>query len=279
MTHNASDSKPPPPYDARNMSEARTEPALSEPRYLYYRVYCPDGAIPSKTAFDARNPYSYIVIQMHPNLSLSTDRVVIVGPAITDGATPDSAFILVFGNDLTEEENAAIARIDLSSRCEEEPKYLYYRLFTQTDEDRPKVSFNPNKPTLGRVERILVSPPHSTTTIRHLIAKVEGRPIYRYSEFYENLSAQTTMGDGKYLALMEENSIGLTEEEPIILVQRERRPGLYNRPVKLLVFWSDFFPMGSLAYTDAVLVDGKYGCKRGGCSADLFPGQVKFLDE
>ncbi|KAJ6457921.1 hypothetical protein C8R45DRAFT_1183988 [Mycena sanguinolenta] len=295
MTHNASDSKPPPPYDARNMSETKKEPAAGEPRYVYYRVYCPDGAIPSKTAFNPRDPYvgrilarsvppphnaatlkrcfvnaenigdpdgSRTRLYRNPEAAqpLSvTDKVVIIGSGATDGATPESAFAVVFQDDLNEEERVAITRIDQSC-SQEEPKYLYYRLFTWTGEDRSKVSFNSTEPAVGRVEKILISPPHGLETIKRSIAKVECKPIYRYSDVYENLLAQEALSDRAYLALMEGTTIGLTEEDLMVLVQPERRAGLYNRPVKLVVELNIFFPMGSLAYTDGVLADNRYTC-------------------
>ncbi|KAJ6457925.1 hypothetical protein C8R45DRAFT_1032314 [Mycena sanguinolenta] len=255
MTHNASDSKPPPPYDARNMRATKKETAVSEPRYVHYRVYCPDGAIPSKTAFNPRDPYvGRILARSVPpphnaatlkrcfakaeniadplwderfhlyrdhdassNLLPGAEQVVILGPA-ADGVTPDSAFALVLQTDLSADEEAAVASIDLSCRREDEPKYLYYRLFTQTREDSSKVSFNSNEPALGRVERILISPPRTPTCITRHIAKVERSPEYASSDFYENISAQKPTHRRICLPLMRNNSVGLTEEEPIVLV-------------------------------------------------------------
>ncbi|KAJ6457920.1 hypothetical protein C8R45DRAFT_560950 [Mycena sanguinolenta] len=312
MTHNASDRKPPPPYDVRNMSETKKETAVSEPRYVYYRVYCSDGAIPAKTAFNPHNPYlgriparsvppphnagtlnrcfvkaeniddpndSKMMLYRSPGASQAlsaTDKIALIRPGITDGATADSAFALVFRKDPTEEEHAAITSIDLASWLEEEPKYLYYRLFTRTGEDRSTVSFNLKDPALGRVDRMLVSPLHGPVSIKRHIAKVEARPIYAYSEFYKNLSAQETMADHIHLTLMQNNSVGLTKEDPIVLVQPERRPGLYNRPVKLLVQLNKHFPMECLAYTDADLVNDKYRCKRDNREAYLSPGNIPF---
>ncbi|KAF7351636.1 hypothetical protein MSAN_01596200 [Mycena sanguinolenta] len=290
------------------MSEAKTEPTASEPRYLYYRVYCPDGAIPSKTAFNPRNPYvGRILAKSIPpphnattlkrcllrteNLTdphgqrtqlyrdhdarshlAGTDRVGIFGP-VADGATPDSALALVLRDYLSADEKATVARIDLSCPGEEEPKYLYYRLFTDTGEDVSKVSFNLNEPSLGRVERNLISPPHSPPTIRRYIAKVEGRPIYTYSEFYQNISAQQALKDNIYLPLAR---VGLTQEDPIVLVQPKRQPGLYNRPVKII--FSPLFELfgGSLAYTDGVLQNNRYKCTYNNKSSYLSPGNIAF---
>ncbi|KAF7351638.1 hypothetical protein MSAN_01596400 [Mycena sanguinolenta] len=308
MTHNASDSKPPPPYDARNMSEAKTEPAVSVPRYVYYRVYCPDGAIPANTAFDPRTPYlgriparsvppPHNVVTLKrclikaeklddadgsrtvlyrapdaPNNLGAADKVVIVGPGVENGATPDSALALVLLSDLTSDESAAIARMDLSRRHEEEePKYLYYRLFTPTGEDNSKMSFNSSEPAVGRVERIFVSP-----------------PSLHYDYQTPHCETQETIADYIHLTLMENSTVGLTEEDPIVLVQPERRRGLYNRPVNVVGDWNQYFPRGSLAYTDAVLAYNKYKCVRvlntmpsGSLhdTAHLSADEIQFLDE
>ncbi|KAJ7260512.1 hypothetical protein B0H12DRAFT_1231784 [Mycena haematopus] len=227
---------------------------------VYYRVYIPDGAIPAKTAYDPRNPFlgriaatsvppphnaktlkrcfvnaekiadpdgSRTVLYSNPDAPhqlYPANQVAIVDPKITPaGVVPDSVFALVFVGDLTVDENAAISRMDLSW-CEEQPKYLYYRLFTQTAQDRSNVSFNLRQPALGRIEKILISPPHGVASIKRHIAKVESNPIYADSEFYTDILAQQALADTTYLSVMGDNSVGSTEEEPIVLVQAECRP-------------------------------------------------------
>jgi hypothetical protein len=111
---------------------------------------------------------------------------------------------------------------------------VYYRLFTQTDEDSSKVSFRVSEPALGRIERILVSPRHTAASVKRHIAKVEGKPIYAYSELYEDISAEQALPDYTHLYLMLYNGVGWTEDKPIVLVQPERRRGLLNRPFKVL---------------------------------------------
>jgi len=295
MTTDASDSNPPPAYDAQNVSETKKEADAAcsrpEPRYVYYRVYSRDGAIPSKTAFDPRNPFvgrvtarsippphnatslkrclvkgenltdpdgSRTVLYRSPEAPYALgpgETVAILGPEMPNGGTPETAFALVLQEDLTDDENAALNQMDLSGRCEMNPKYLYYQLFTQTGEDTSKVSFNSDEPGLGRIERIFVSPPHGADSIKRHIAKVEGQPIYIYSQLYEDISAQGAMNN-RHFPLMHNTSVGWTEEKPIVLVQPERRPGLFNRPIKVLsntYVVDPFCPaIGELGHTDGV---------------------------
>lgn len=111
---------------------------------------------------------------------------------------------------------------------------VYYRCFTQVGEDTSKLSFDDNEPALGRVDSILVPLPHTYGAIKRYIAKVEGKPIYAYSELYENTLAEQAIDDNKYVFLGHEDTAGWTADKPMALVQLERRPGLLNRRVKVL---------------------------------------------
>ncbi|KAJ6554297.1 hypothetical protein B0H19DRAFT_1262678 [Mycena capillaripes] len=335
------DSSPPPAYDAQKMSEPKKETGTtgSAPeslRYVYYRVYSPDGAIPSKTAFEPRNPFVGRIparsvppphnvtslkrclakaenfadpdgsrTVLYPRLNaLSTlslkQTVTILGPEMPNGGAPawDTAFALVLPDDLTADENAAINRMDMSGLPRRRQgssmnRSVYYRLFTQTGEDTSKVLFNSNEPALGRIERIHVSPSHGTASIKRHIAKVEGKPIYAYAELYEDISAQCAM-DNKYFSLMKSDSAGWAEDKPMILVQPERRLGLYNRPVKVLsddgLHFSFHPSIGALGHTDGVPtyqlfisglgeVKAAYKCIFAGKHGYLPTNYIKFLDE
>jgi hypothetical protein len=187
----------------------------------------------------------------------SSDKATIGGPGPPlFGAAPKTAFALVFLEHLTADEDSAINSMHISGRREENPKYcasslasfyhkhgtahssggisVYYRLFTQVGEDTSKLSFDDNEPALGRVDSILVPLPHTYGAIKRYIAKVEGKPIYAYSELYENTLAEQAIDDNKYVFLGHEDTAGWTADKPMALVQPERRPGLLNRPVKVL---------------------------------------------
>ncbi|KAF7365677.1 hypothetical protein MVEN_00441400 [Mycena venus] len=100
MTTGANDSDPPPRYDTQNTSESTMKAASSGsapgPRYLYYRVYSPDGAIPSKTAFDPRNPYVGCITASSippPHNGKSLKRCLVKAEDFTD---PDGSRTLLY---------------------------------------------------------------------------------------------------------------------------------------------------------------------------------------
>jgi hypothetical protein len=110
---------------------------------VYYRIYDPDGAIVSKSAFDPGNPFlgritARSVPPPHTVISLkrcivkaeniqdpggirtrlfrnnnggvvvdSATKVLIIGTGPVDGSAPQSAFALIFSETLTKEEKAA----------------------------------------------------------------------------------------------------------------------------------------------------------------------------
>ncbi|KAJ7083546.1 hypothetical protein C8R44DRAFT_822348 [Mycena epipterygia] len=322
MTIDMPDSEAPPAYGSKNTSGP-------EFRYVYYRVYTPDGAIPSKSAFDSNDPFvgriaarsvppphnvaslkrcfvnaeklsdpasSRTVLYLDAGASKpmpEAKKVTILGPAL-NGSTPKIAFALVFIEDLTGEERATVDATKIRQRRENNPDYLYYNLFTRVGEDPSKVSFNPNEPALGRIEKNHVSPPHMPEAIKRCIAKTEGKPIYAYGELYQDIAADTAMANGYRVAVIPDDSFGSTVDKPMVLVQPERREGLYNRPIKVVSTrpekpqdsWKFLTPaIGTILYTDGLPDpdnNGEYKCcNSSGTSARQYipPANVAFLDE
>ncbi|KAJ7120206.1 hypothetical protein C8R44DRAFT_787778 [Mycena epipterygia] len=325
MTIDIPDADPPPGYDSQNMTEMQKEQGTSgpEPRYIYYRVYAPDGAIPSKSAFDSNDPFlGRIAARSVPpprnvtslrkcfvkmeNLSdpaglrssiylnpaapapmSNSEKVAILGSGTFNGSTPETAFALVFIEDLTAEEGAAARTMEIGESGKRNPEYVYYHLFTQSGEDTSAVSFNPHEPALGRVEKIHISPPHSPMTIKRHIAKVEGKSIYAYvAQLYEDVSADTAIVDSSYLSLLQDDCVGSTADKPMVLVQPERREGLYNRPVKVIstttlvgLQGSLKIAIGTILYTDSEQGEYYTPCAYT-CGSSSYNGtDIKFLED
>ncbi|KAF7338851.1 hypothetical protein MSAN_02208000 [Mycena sanguinolenta] len=306
-------------YTPEETSETTADSDPGPMGYYYYRVYTPDGAIPSKTAFDPQNPYlGRIAVRSVPpphkaaalqRLLMTVEglpmrykkseqilfnpdgfseasglgaeepvlRTAQVPGTVPYGTTPGTAFALLLrGGELEifanvrriEFEMATIARIDTKVPTEANPKYLYYRLFTRNSKDTSEVEFNPNDPALGRIEKNLLAPPHSADSIKHQIARLEGKRIYAYAELYTSISAPQPIENNAYLYLMQDDSPGSKEDNPIILVQPERRAKLYNRPIEVVLAYTvdkwgahGNFAVGSRGVSDGVLVPEAFLCK------------------
>ncbi|KAJ7762866.1 hypothetical protein B0H14DRAFT_2403597, partial [Mycena olivaceomarginata] len=244
---------------------------------VYYRIYAPDGAIPSKSAFDSSNPFVgritarsvppphnvtllkrcfvktenfsdpaglRTVLYLNPAAQApmqNTAKVAILGAGSTPGSTPETAFAVVFAEELTAAEKVAARALEVGENCGHNPEYLYYHLFTEFGEDTSTVSFDPGEPALGRIKKIDISPPHTPATIKRCIARTEKKPIYAYTaELFADISCETPMDDGSFVSLFRDDCVGSTADKPMVLVQPERRAGLYNVPIKVIGMGNSF---------------------------------------
>ncbi|KAJ7631479.1 hypothetical protein B0H17DRAFT_1109175 [Mycena rosella] len=296
MTLGLPDSDPPPVYDSHTMTEPKKEDGTTsgaEPRYIYYHIYAPDGAIPSNSPFDSTKPFVgriparsvppphtvttlkrcfvkkeniadpaesrtalYHNLYAHRPLD-NLAKLAILGPGHANGTTPQTAFALVFVEELTAEENTRVRALESGENIEVNPEYLYYHLFTQFDEDTSATRFHPNEPALGRVEKIRISPPHTAATTKRCIAKAEGKPICAYAgQLFADIAADTVMANSAYISLIRNDCAGSTADKPLVLVQPERGPGFYTIPIQVISpgkSWGSFKPeLGTLLYTDGV---------------------------
>ncbi|KAJ7737294.1 hypothetical protein B0H16DRAFT_1425229 [Mycena metata] len=275
MTLDLPDADPPPVYDSRTMTDSKKEDGATtsgpQPRYIYYRVYAPDGAIPSKSAFDSSNPFVgriaarsvppphnvtslkgcfvktenfndptglRTVLYLNPAAQApmqNSARVAILGAGSTPGSTPETVFALVFIEELTMAEKVAVGELEVGENRGHNPEYLYYHLFTQFGEDTSTVSFDLGEPALGRIKKIDICPPHTPATIKRCIARAERKPICAYAaQLYADISSDMAMADDFFISLFRDDCVGSTADKPMVLVQPERRVGLYNVPIKVI---------------------------------------------
>ncbi|KAF7338849.1 hypothetical protein MSAN_02207800 [Mycena sanguinolenta] len=288
----AAPSKPSLAYTPEKTSEtsADADPGLRM-GYCYYRIYTQEGAVPSKTAFNLRNPYLGRIASSNSQrlalragslfCSMLKDSVKQLACAELNrsywnaqvpgsapyGTTPETAFALLLKG--VEHEEAVNPRmIPTKVPTEVDPIYLYYRLFTRIGEDTSNVRFNPNDQALGRIEKFLIPPPHTADSIKYQIAKLESKRIYAYAELYTSISAPEPVGNTAYLSLMQDDSPGCKEADPMVLVQPERRPKLDNRPIEVVLAYTvdewgrrGRLAVGSRGLTDGVLVEKAVFCK------------------
>ncbi|KAJ7135837.1 hypothetical protein C8R44DRAFT_769142 [Mycena epipterygia] len=268
MSTPRSDWSSPPQYEARDDSGSCTNksdtlpssqnPAF-EPRYVYYHVYSWDGIVrcrkkygpnPSIGRIKATSvppPYTVATLKRalvqaeglpDPTGALTVlfqtrdARTAMVKSARVDiltgdlGATAQTAVAVVFLT--TPKERLPVASDDgADDEASDGPPPLYYRLYNRGGEERSVRSFDASEPALGRLERESIAPPRNALSVKRRIARVEGKPIYELADLFADTKANNPSSSG---ALVEDIS-GSTMRDPILIVQPERRTGLYNRPV------------------------------------------------
>ncbi|KAJ7652981.1 hypothetical protein B0H17DRAFT_403521 [Mycena rosella] len=232
-------------------------------RYVYYCVYGLDGPISPKGVFGGSNPLIGRIKAASvppPHTVDSLKRALVQAEGLPDpvgaltsiyqttdariamvagarvailageiGATPQTPLALVF---LAEQPNAA-AHVSTTSDdivTGEPPRWLYYRLYTRGGEAPSTLSFDAAEPGLGRVKRDFIAPPRSASTIKRRIAKIEGTPSYAFADLFTDMSADHAHASDGFVA----DTCGATENDPVLIVQPERRAGLYNRPLFIL---------------------------------------------
>ncbi|KAJ7276931.1 hypothetical protein C8J57DRAFT_1310733 [Mycena rebaudengoi] len=265
----------PPPYETSvGQPRGPSKPGLghrkTEPRYVYYRVYAPDGAIPSKTAPDPTNPLVGRIkaTSVPPPLNAaSLKRTLAQAEGMADlmglrsdlyrlpseqtplddaepmsvhtlgetASTPASALALVYVDELTDEEKQAIPPPS-EILANEVSEYVYYRLYTRSGEDISVHAFDPDEPSMGCIDRASIAPPRDALAVKRCIARAEAKPIYALGHLYTDVAdEQPIQNEARILtgpAFADFH--GATPTDPLCIVQPERRPGLYNMPFKIL---------------------------------------------
>ncbi|KAJ7663310.1 hypothetical protein DFH06DRAFT_1324782 [Mycena polygramma] len=138
-------------------------------------------------------------------------KLNIFGDGNGPGKTPATALALAVNGDLTPGEYAAVNAIDLT-QSRENSEYLYYRLYTWAGEDSSTTCFDPTEPAVGRLERFKISPPIGPSSIKRVVAKSEGKPIYLYAALYEDVSADVAMADGGLYPSINSGTAGSNKE-------------------------------------------------------------------
>ncbi|KAJ7730383.1 hypothetical protein DFH07DRAFT_173728 [Mycena maculata] len=206
--------------------------------WLYYRVYGFDGPISPKGAFGMDNPFigrikATAVPPPHTVASLKRAltkdaRTPMAGETRVEvltgeiGATPQTPLALVLVAELPN-VTVHVSDLDDNDRCQ----WLYYRLYSQVSEAASARSFDSAEPSLGRIDRELIPPPRNVSSVKRRIAKLEGKRIYEFAELFTDVAADRAQASQAFIA----DTYGASKEDPIVLVQPERRAGVHNRPL------------------------------------------------
>ncbi|KAJ7024661.1 hypothetical protein C8F04DRAFT_1270045 [Mycena alexandri] len=241
--------------------------------YVYYRAYAPDGAIPSRMAPDVNDSFVGRIRanSVPPPLNVaSLKRTLAHAEGLPDTLgfrtalyrfpldqtpmdeaekvsdsflgtgtlfTPANALTLVFVDELTDQEKQGIPLTE-TVPFSEPIQYVYYRLHTRSGDDDSVNAFDPEEPAVGRIARALIAPPGDAQAVRRCIAKVEGKPIYAFADLYANAADEEPLAADVPVTVATPGSefrVGSNPGNALSIVQPERRPGLYNRPLRVLL--------------------------------------------
>ncbi|KAJ6530551.1 hypothetical protein B0H19DRAFT_476946 [Mycena capillaripes] len=114
---------------------------------------------------------------------------------------------------------------------------LYYRLYNRGGEENSVRSDYGNEPARGQVKRTSIASPRSVISVRRRIARIEGKLIYEIGDLFREITADRPCPPEALL----DAACGSTEN-PILIVQPESRPGLYNRPVLIVALPQELDP-------------------------------------
>ncbi|KAJ7696184.1 hypothetical protein B0H14DRAFT_3529837 [Mycena olivaceomarginata] len=236
--------------------------SASEPRYVYYHAYTPDGVLRCKNPLKD-NPFIGRLKATSvppPHTVASLKRAIVQAEGLPDPAGDltslfetrnarnsmvSTARVDILTGDLGATVKTPIALVlianptpllpvasedEVGDHLGNQLPPLYYRLYNRGGEEKSVRRFDANEPGLGNVKREPICPPRNALSVKHRIGEVEGKPIYQYADLFKDLQADRPLSSAGFVP----DAAGSTQEHPILLVQPERRPGLYNRPVQIV---------------------------------------------
>ena len=89
---------------------------------------------------------------------------------------------------------------------------MYYLAYGVDYETPSKVAIDPEEPSLGRIRADFIAPPHTPTSIKRCISRVEGNPALADAEFFEETSCDNPLKEG-HLSILRIDGPGLTPNE------------------------------------------------------------------
>ncbi|KAF7317397.1 hypothetical protein HMN09_00476000 [Mycena chlorophos] len=261
----------PPSYHPSILTPSRDKPIVEE-KYIHYRLYTSSGALPSFTAFSddpflgrlrtrsvppphtvatlkrclrAAEGYGDGVFALYERYgdeeAMEDGQRVAVVSLESIGRTPELALVLLLVDDTVRTRvPAGWVPPSLATMNAMEP-YIYYRLYTQTNEDTASLSVSSTDPSLGRISSLRIAPPYTLQSFLACVmsSSAEAKPAYAEADVFPSMDAVESVPhdtplraipgalldtDGAVVALP-----GSTEEHPLVLVSREETSTLLSR--------------------------------------------------
>ena len=86
-----------------------------------------------------------------------------------------------------------------------------------------KVAIDPERPSLGRIRVDSVPPPHTPTSIKRCISRVERIPELARANLFADISCDTQLKEG-HSSILRTDGPGLSPNKPMAIVQVESPP-------------------------------------------------------
>ena len=99
---------------------------------------------------------------------------------------------------------------------------MYYQLYSDGYEMPSKVANDPEEPSIGRIRADSITPPHSPTSIKLCISRVERNPGLVNSDIFADTSCDSPLTDG-HISILRTDGPGLSPNEPMAIVQADVR--------------------------------------------------------
>ena len=97
---------------------------------------------------------------------------------------------------------------------------MYYQLYSNDSEISSKVAIYPEEPSIGRIRADYISPPHSPTSIKLCISRVERNPGIVNFDLFGDTSCDSPLTDG-HISFLRTDGPGLSPNEPMAIVQAD----------------------------------------------------------
>ena len=97
---------------------------------------------------------------------------------------------------------------------------MYYQLFADDYEIQSKVAFDQQESSIGRIRADYIAPPHSPTSIKRCISRVEGRPALLHADLFADTSCDSPLTEG-HISTLRTAGPGLSPDEPMAIVQAD----------------------------------------------------------
>ena len=105
---------------------------------------------------------------------------------------------------------------------------VYYQLYADDSEIPSKVAIDPEEPSIGRIRWDSIAPPHTPTSIKRRISRVEGEPAFVNSDLFADTTCDRPLKEG-HISILRTDGPGLSPNEPMAIVQ----VGNPSRPSRL----------------------------------------------